>query len=95
VKIEKRNGHHVAVESGHTRNGSFGEPGGLLTSKIEAVRHSDKHPAARNKCIGRANVDKGTARSDHNSDCIERDHRHPVSMCNQTRRADHGKDQQA
>jgi hypothetical protein len=53
----------------------------LLTSKIETVRHSGKHPAARNEGIGGSNLDKSAALSDGNGDCIQRERSHPVSMC--------------
>ena len=81
MKIKECDGHHVSVESGHARNRSFGEPGSLLTSKIETVRHSGKHPAARNEGIGGSNLDKSAARSDGNGDCIQRERGRPILMC--------------
>jgi hypothetical protein len=90
MKIKKRRSHHVSVESRHARNGSVGEPSCLLTGKIKTVRHSGKHSAAGNEGIGASNLDKAAARSHGNSDCIEREGGHLVSMCQQARRTDHG-----
>jgi len=84
MKIKKRDGHHVTVESSHARNGSFGEPSRLFPSKIETLRHSGKHPAAGNEGIGASNVNKAASRSHRDGDRIERERGHPVLMCQQT-----------
>jgi hypothetical protein len=95
MKIEKRGRHQVRTEPGDARNGSFGKPCSLLASKIKTVRHAGKYPAAWNKSIGGSNLNQAAARPDGNCNGIERDRRAPVSLCQQARGTDQGKDKQA